>query len=415
MSSFEIYGGKRLNGEIVLESSKNAILPMLASAILTDKQVVLKNCPDILDVRNMIEILTSIGVFIKRENKDIIICAENVNSNKIPFGVAKELRSSIFMLGALLGRLGKAEITYPGGCSIGLRPIDLHLKGVSNLGVTICKTYENIECFVDKLVGNSVYLDYPSVGATENLMIAAVLAEGKTEIHNPAKEPEIVDLMNFLNSMGAKVYGAGTSIILIDGVKELHGTEYQPISDRIEAGTYLVAAAITGGSVSVKGVDAKNIFSLIDKFCDITCKINVKNDIINLKCGGMLNSFGVETGPYPAFPTDMQAQMMALACVANGVSVITENVFETRFNHVPELIKMGANINVIGRTAMIKGEHYLHGANVCAKDLRGGAALVLAGLNAEGVTTIEDAYHIERGYADFDLKLKSLGANIKKT
>jgi UDP-N-acetylglucosamine 1-carboxyvinyltransferase len=245
-------------------------------------------------------------------------------------------------------------------------------------------------------------------------MLLAVLAEGKTEIHNPAKEPEIIDLMNFLNSMGARVFGAGTSTIFIDGVKRLHGACYKPISDRIECGTFLIATAITGGEIEISNCNAKNISSLIHKLCDNTCKISIKNDIIHLKGGSVKKSFCLETGPYPSFPTDLQSQVMALATVSEGASIITETVFETRFNHVPELIKMGANISVKGRTAIINGVSELHGANVVAKDLRGGASLVIAGLQAEGTTVVNDVMHIERGYLNFEKKLTALGADVKK-
>jgi len=413
MSKYEIYGGNKLSGEITLESAKNSVLPMLAGAILTDEQVVIKNCPNITDVKNMIGILRSLGVKVVRQEKSVIISGSAIKE-KIPSGLAKELRSSVFMLGALVGKLGRAKITYPGGCNIGLRPIDLHVKAISELGVKIEESFGEISCVAEKLKGKAIYLDFPSVGATENVMLAAVLAEGKTEIHNPAKEPEIVDLMNFLNSMGAKIYGAGTSIILIDGVKKLHGSEYLPMADRIEAGTFLTAAAITGGEIAVKGLEGKNIYSLINKFCDYTCKIRIVNDIIYLTGNKRGKPFVVDTGPYPCFPTDLQAQITALAVFADGVSAITENVFETRFNHIPELIKMGADITVKGRTALIKGIPKLFGTKVQAMDLRGGASLVLAGLNAEGVTTVEGIKHIERGYSDFEGKLNSLGAKIRK-
>ncbi len=414
MGKFEIYGGKRLSGSVSLESAKNAVLPLLAGAILTDEQVVIKNCPKIHDVLNMVRILQALGVSVLFEENNLIINSKSINSYTIPSCLGRELRSSIFMLGSLLSRMGRAKLSFPGGCDIGLRPIDIHLSALKSMGVHIKEENGELNCKVKKLKGRKISLDFPSVGATENIMLSAVLAEGKTEIKNPAREPEIVDLMNFLNSMGAKVYGAGTSTILINGVKKLHGTEYKPISDRIEAGTFMLATAITGGEVEIKGANAKNICSLIHKLCDNTCKVTIKNDIIYVKSGVVRKSFGITTAPYPAFPTDLQAQTTSLLSVCDGDSVVTENMFETRFNHIPELIKMGADITVKGRTALIHGVKKLYGAEVVAKDLRGGAALVLAGLFAEGKTTVHDILHIERGYLDFDKKLVSLGADITK-
>ncbi len=323
MGKFEIYGGKRLSGKIELESAKNAVLPLLAGSILTDEQVVVKNCPKIHDVLNMIKILEALGANVEFSGKDLIINAKNINSCSIPVELGRELRSSIFMLGSLLSRVGIANISYPGGCDIGLRPIDMHLSSLKSMGVHIKEQEGEINCSVDKLKGRDIYLDFPSVGATENIMLAGALAKGKTQIHNPAKEPEIVDLMNFLNSMGAKIYGAGTSTILIDGVERLHGTEYTPIADRIEAGTFMLAAAITGGEVEIKGLKAKNILSLIHKLCDNTCKIMIKDDIIWLKSGVLKKSFDLVTAPYPAFPTDLQAQTTSLLSVCNGESIVT--------------------------------------------------------------------------------------------
>ncbi len=414
MGKYEIYGGRKLSGSVEIESAKNAVLPLLAGSILTSEQVIIENCPKIQDVINMIKILQGLGVKATFQEKNLVIDAKNLNSCAIPQGLGKELRSSIFMLGSLLSRVGKANISYPGGCDIGLRPIDIHLTALKSMGVELNETLEGISCTVNKLKGRDIYLDFPSVGATENIMLSAVLADGKTQIRNPAREPEIVDLMNFLNSMGAKVYGAGTSTILIEGVKRLHGTTYRPIGDRIEVGTFMIATAIAGGEVEIKGVNAKNISSLIHKLCDNTCKITINNDIIYIKNGVVRKSFGLVTAPYPAFPTDLQAQTTALLSVCEGDSVVTENMFETRFNHIPELVKMGAKISVKGRTAFIHGVKELFGAEVYAKDLRGGASLVLAGLVANGKTTVNDICHIERGYLDLHKKLVRLGAQIEK-
>lgn len=414
MGKFVINGGKRLSGTVKVESAKNSVLPMMAGAILTGEQVVIKNCPKIHDVLSMAKILRSIGVKVRFEDGNLIIKADDLSGYTICQELGKELRASVVMMGALISRLKKARLYYPGGCDIGLRPIDLHINALKNLNVNISEASGEIFCFTERVKGRGIYLDFPSVGATENIILASVLAEGKTEIHNPAKEPEIVDLMNFLNSMGAKIYGAGTSTILIEGVKKLHGTEYQPAPDRIEAGTYLIATAITGGDIRLDNCNVKNISPLIHKLCNNTCKISIKDDIIYLKSGQERKCFSFSTGPHPSFPTDLQPQAMALACVSSGVSVIEENVFETRFKHVPELIKMGADITVKGRTAIVTGVPYLTGAEVCANDLRAGAALVLAGLCAKGTTIVCGISHIERGYLDLDVKLKSLGVDIKR-
>ena len=413
MEKLLINGGKKLSGSIKIESAKNSVLPILAASILTKEQVVIKDCPKIADVMNMLKILNVLGVSVSFSGNDLLVDSSGIKDFGIPENLGRELRSSIFMMGALISRLKRARLSYPGGCDIGLRPIDIHLDGLRKLGVKIIDTGGEILCVADKLKGKEIYLDFPSVGATENLMLAAVTSCGKTEIRNAAKEPEIVDLMKFLNSMGAKVYGAGTSTILIEGVKKLHGTIYKPIPDRIEAGTYLLAAAITGGEIELKNCNAKNISSLLHKFCDNTCKINIKNDIIYLKSGTERKAFSFSTGPYPCFPTDLQAPTTSLAAVSNGVSIITENVFEMRFRHVQELVKMGADITVKGKTAVVNGVKKLFGASVCANDLRGGAALVLAGLNAEGTTVVNDFFHVKRGYLDMDKKLVSLGADVK--
>lgn len=414
MEKFVINGGRKLSGKLRVESAKNSVLPILAASILTNEEVIIKDCPKILDVLNMIRILAFLGVKTRFSDGDLIINSSGINGYAIPQSLSNQLRSSIFMMGALLSRCGKAELAYPGGCEIGLRPIDIHLKGLKNLGILVEDTGGEIICVADKMCGGEVYLDFPSVGATENVMLSAVTAKGKTEIRNAAKEPEIVDLMRFLNAMGAKVYGAGTSTILIEGVEKLHGAVFKPVSDRIEAGTYLIATAITGGEIELENCSAKNISSLIHKLCDNACKISIKNDIIYLKGGACRKSFSFATGPYPCFPTDLQAPLMSLATVSDGVSVITENVFEMRYRHVQELVKMGADITVSGRTAIVKGVKRLMGATVNAHDLRGGASLIIASLNAEGKTIVEDINHIQRGYYEMDKKLRSLGADIKK-
>ena len=414
MEKYVIKGGRKLSGSITTESAKNSVLPILAASIMTDQEVIIENCPKIKDVLSMVKILSSLGVKTCFQENNLIINAENITGYTIPENLGKELRASVFMIGALLSRVKKANVSYPGGCEIGLRPIDIHIAGLKELGVIVTETCGQIFCRAEKICGREIYLDFPSVGATENLMLAAVLSKGKTEIHNPAKEPEIIDLMKFLNSMGAKVYGAGTSIILIEGVEKLHGTTYKPMPDRIEAGTYLVAAAITGGEIEVKNCPTKNISSLVHKLCNNTCKISIKNDIIYLKSGKSGKPFSLTTGPYPFFPTDLQPQITSLACVADGTSVITENVFDGRFKYVAELIKMGAEISVKERTAIVSGVRNLYGAFVKASDLRGGAALVIAALKAEGKTVISDIKHVERGYYLMDEKLRILGAELIK-
>ena len=414
MERYVIHGGRRLDGQLNIQSSKNAVLPIIAGAILTDEQVVIKNCPKIKDVFAMLDILTHLGAKWSFDEENLIINSSSIDKYSIPQNLAGELRSSIFMLGALISRLKRARIFFPGGCDIGLRPIDMHLSALSDLGIIISDINGELNCISNQIVGRNICLDFPSVGATENIILASVFAKGKTQIFNPAKEPEIVDLMNFLNSMGAKIYGAGTSTILIEGVKSLHGTEYTPIPDRIECGTYLIATAIAGGQVQLNNCSAKNISLLVHKLCDNTCKISINNDIIYIKSGSVRKNFSFTTGPYPMFPTDLQAQATSLLTVCGGVSVVSENVFEMRFRHIPELIKMGANIIVKGKNAIITGVERLNGAIVGANDLRGGAALVLAGLNAEGETIVNNVNHIERGYFQMDKKLSSIGADIIK-
>jgi len=413
MEKYVINGGRKINGKLKVQSAKNAVLPMMAGAILTKEEVVIKDCPKILDVMNMIKILEALGVSVTFAENDLIVNAKGLNSCSVSGELCKELRSSVFLMGALVARLKKAKISLPGGCDIGARPIDLHVKALNSLSVKTIINDNDIECVTDKVKGGKIRLDFPSVGATENAMLCAVLAEGKTEIHNPAREPEIVDLMKFLNSMGAKVFGAGTSIILIEGVEKLRGTTYKPMGDRIEAGTYMLASVITGSELEISGINHKNICSLIHKLCDNTCKISIKNDIIYLKSGAVKKPFNIVTSPHPGYPTDLQAQTMSLLAVSDGDSMVHESVFEKRFNHVEELKKLGADILVRGRDAIIRGVKRLHGEKVTAKDLRGGAGLVVAALNAEGVTEINGVYHIERGYLDMPKKLTELNADIK--
>lgn len=415
MDTYLISGGERLYGKLQIQSAKNAVLPLLAASVLTDEQVKIRGVPPISDVENMLRILTEVGAKVKRNGEYTVIDSSNAISHEIPARLTKELRSSVFMLGSVLTRFRRARISYPGGCDIGLRPIDLHLSGLKRLGVDIIEEGGFIECRADTLKGAEILLDFPSVGATENIILAAVKAEGMTVIRNAAKEPEIVDLQNFLNAMGAKVRGGGGGTVFVEGVKRLYGVEYTPIKDRIEAGTHLIAAAMCGGEIEVEGVQAENIAALLHKLRENGCKIHTKNDRIVLRSDGRLRAVDlVETMPFPGFPTDLQAQYSTLCSVALGTTLVVENLFETRYKFAAELKRMGADITVRDRTAVVRGVERLHGAKVLASDLRGGAALVLAGLAAEGDTTVLDVAHIDRGYADFEYKLKKLGAKIRR-
>ena len=415
MDKYIIDGGEKLYGKVEIQSAKNTVLPLLAASVLTDEQVKIRGVPTIIDVENMLRILSEVGCEIKRQKDCAVIDSSNAVSHEIPPRLTKELRSSVFMLGSVLTRFRKAKISYPGGCDIGLRPIDLHLSGLKRLGVEITEEGGYIECKANKLVGAEILLDFPSVGATENIILAAVKAEGRTVIRNAAKEPEIVDLQNFLNAMGARVRGAGGGTVVIEGVKRLHGVEYTPMKDRIEAGTYLIAAASCGGEIETEGVFSENIAALLHKLRENGCKIHTKNDKIILRSDGRLKSVDlVETMPFPGFPTDMQAQYSALCTTASGTTLVVENLFETRYKYAAELKRMGADITVRDRTAVIRGVEKLHGARVTASDLRGGAALVVAALKAEGKSEIIDVSHIDRGYSDFEYKLKKLGGKIRR-
>ena len=415
MDKYIIHGGEELCGRVRVHSAKNAVLPLLAASVLTDEEVVLRQIPPINDVENMLRILTEVGCVVKRQRDGAVIDSANACSYEIPARLTKELRSSVFMLGSVLTRFHRAKISYPGGCDIGLRPIDLHLSGLKRLGVKIIEADGYIHCEADTLKGAEVLLDFPSVGATENIMLAAVKAEGVTVIRNAAKEPEIMDLQRFLNGMGARVRGAGGGTIVIEGVKRLHGIDYTPIGDRIEAGTYLIAAATCGGEIEVEGISAENIAALLHKLRENGCKIHTKNDKIVLRSDGRLKAVNlVETMPFPGFPTDMQAQYSALCCIAKGSTLVVENLFETRYRYAAELKRMGADITVRGRAALIRGVERLHGASVTASDLRGGAALVIAALKAEGQSSVVDISHIDRGYAELEGKLRALGARMKR-
>ncbi len=414
MEKIIVNGGRKLSGKIAVESAKNAVLPMMAGAILTDEEVIIEDCPKIKDVFSMIDILKSLGVKVRFDESNLIINSKDVVCCKVCEEHAKKLRSSVFMLGALLSRFNRAEICFPGGCNIGERAIDLHVDGLNTLGV---KTEFYSDCFVSSaevIKGKKINLKYPSVGATENLILASIFAKGETVLVNCAKEPEVENLITFLNAMGAKIYGAGKATVIIEGVNKLHGCKFKPIGDRIEGGTYLLATAVTGGEIEISNINAENITCLLNKLCNNTCKFKRNNGIIYYKSRGIISSQEISTGPHPDFPTDLQAPMMAYLSIASGKSMVTENVFERRFEHVIDLNNMGANISVEGRTALINGVDKLHGANLFAKDLRGGAGLLIASLVAEGISTIYGLEHIDRGYARIEEKMSALGADVKR-
>ncbi len=413
MGKYHIYGGQKLQGEISISGSKNAVLPILAATVLNSSTNCIHNCPQIVDFKTMIEILKSIGCKVICEGNTTIVDSSCANSYEVPEKQVKEMRSSIIFLGSLIGKFKKAIVTYPGGCELGARPIDLHLKALKQMNVNIKEEQGFIICETEELLGSDINLDFPSVGATENIMLAAVLAKGRTIINNAAKEPEIEDLQNFLVSMGAKIYGAGTEKIYIDGVDKLNEVEYTVMPDRIIAGTFLTAGTITSGEVVLNNVNINHMSLILSKLRECGCNILESENQIYLKAPKILKSIDIiRTYPYPGFPTDMQPQLITLLTLAKGTSIIIETVFESRYKHIPELIRMGANISVDGRTAIVKGVKELRGVEVTSKDLRGGAALILAGLVAQGETIVDNSKHIERGYENIEKTLTNLGAKI---
>ena len=415
MEKLFIQGGRRLSGTVKISGAKNAVLPVIAASLLASTPSVIEEIPDLDDVTTITEVLQYLGLNTRREPGRLFIDSTGIKSCEASYELVRKMRASFLVMGPLLSRFQEARISQPGGCAIGTRPIDLHLKGFEALGAEIIQGHGFIEARAPKgLQGAKVYLDFPSVGATENIMMAASLANGRTIIENAAQEPEIVDLANYLNAMGANVRGAGTNAIRIEGVKNLTGTTYAVIPDRIEAGTYMVAAAITGGDVLLKNVLYEHLKPLVAKLKEAGVAIEQDVDQMRVTASGGLRAVDIKTLPYPGFPTDMQAQFMALMSVADGSSVVSETVFENRFMHVDELKRMGANIRVDGRIAMLDGVKRLTGCPVTATDLRAGAALVLAGLAAEGRTEIGAVYHIDRGYDRLVDKLQGLGADISR-
>lgn len=414
MQKFLIVGGNRLKGTIRASGSKNATLPVLAACILNSASNTIHEVPRLKDVAVMKDVLTYLGAKVVCEGSTFIVDSTNIQSVEISEDLMRRMRASNLVLGSMLGRFGRVKISYPGGCQIGSRPMNLHFKGMQAMGAVIKERYGYISAQADKLTGADIHLDLPSVGATENLMMAAVLAHGPTTIRNAAKEPEMVDLQNFLNKMGAKVKGAGTDTIKIEGVRrsDLRPAVHTIIPDRIEAGTHLVAAAITGGEVTVTNVIPEHMEPLLAKMREAGVEIIVGDDYVTVQGAGRIRAVDIKTMPYPGFPTDMQPQMMALLCLAEGTSIITETVFENRFKHVGELRRMGADIKVEGQSAIVKGVKKLSGAYLEATDLRAGAALVLASLAAENGTILEDVAHIDRGYERLETKYNALGARI---
>nr|WP_294840744.1 UDP-N-acetylglucosamine 1-carboxyvinyltransferase [uncultured Methylotenera sp.] len=419
MDKLLITGGNRLQGEVVVSGAKNAALPILCAALLAETPLNLTSVAALKDIDTTIKLLDMMGVKIDRNADKVSLDASEVASFEATYEMVKTMRASILVLGPLLARFGNARVSLPGGCAIGSRPVDLHIKGLQAMGAAIHITHGYIQASTlhlpnRRLQGTRYYMDMVTVTGTENLMMAASLAQGTTVLENAAKEPEVVDLANCLIKMGAKITGAGTDVITIEGVDRLTGADHNIVCDRIEAGTYMVAAAMTGGEVKLLNVQAHLLDAVIEKLREAGATVTVDNDSITVKADGKLKAVNIRTAPHPAFPTDMQAQFMALNTVATGVAKVTETIFENRFMHVQEMQRLGADIGIDGNTALVKGVDYLDGATVMATDLRASASLVLAGLVARGDTVIERIYHLDRGYENLEAKLNALGANVKR-
>ncbi len=414
MDQIRITGGVALRGSVEIGGAKNAALPILAAALLGSGECVIDHVPQVRDVVTMRKLLALLGVKVQEEGARVRLDAAQVQSIEAPYDLVKTMRASILSLGPLLTRLGEAKVSLPGGCAIGTRPVNLHLKGLELMGAEIQVEHGYIHAKAARLKGARIDLDFPTVTGTENLIMAACLAEGTTSLHNVAREPEITDLCAFLTKRGAKIIGVGTDTITIEGVKELHGAGHWVIPDRVEAGTYLMAGAITGGDVMVKGCVTDHLGSVLKKVQEMGVELTESADGVRIRRSGPLKAVEVKTLPYPGFPTDLQAQMMALMSVAQGTSVISETIFEGRFLHVPELHRMGASIEVEGPHAVVKGVPLLTGAPVMASDLRASAGLVLAGLAADGETTVSRVYHLDRGYERLEEKFQALGAKIER-
>ena len=419
MDRILVRGGRRLEGEVVVSGSKNAALPILISSLLTAEQCVYQGIPDLMDIHTTLRLLSGLGVRVEREGHGgrvghLTLQADHVTELEAPYNLVKTMRASFLVLGPLLSRFGVAHVSTPGGCAIGTRPVDLHLKGLAEMGAAVDLNHGYVEAKAKRLQGAKICLDLPSVGATENLMMAATLAKGTTVIENAAREPEVEDLASVLNKMGAKVEGAGSDLVKIDGVDRLHSVSHRIIPDRVEAGTFMVAAALIGGDIVVRGARPDHLDTFILKLKEAGVALCVEQEGVRVKGDGRSKGVDITTLPYPGFPTDLQAQMMVLMAVTDGVSVITETIFENRFMHAQELSRMGADIRLEGNRAVIKGVEGLSGAPVMATDLRASVSLVLAGLVAKGKTDISRVYHLDRGYEHIERKLSSLGADIQR-
>ena len=415
MEQYVIKGGHPLVGEVDICGAKNAALPILAAAIMTDETVLIENLPDVRDINVLLEAIAGIGAQVDRIDRSTVkINGSTIGDVNVDYEYIKKIRASYYLLGALLGKYKRAEVPLPGGCNIGSRPIDQHLKGFRALGAKVDIIHGSIIAEAENMKGSHIYLDMVSVGATINIMMAAAMAPGRTIIENAAREPHVVDVANFLNCMGANIRGAGTDVIRIKGVEKLHRTEYSIIPDQIEAGTFMFAAAATGGDITVKNVIPKHLESTTAKLEEIGCIVEEFDDAVRVCANGKLRRTNVKTLPYPGYPTDMQPQITVTLALAEGTSIVTESIFENRFKYADELTKMGASIKVEGNSAIINGVNKLSGARVSAPDLRAGAALVIAGLAAEGFTIVDDIVYIQRGYENFEQKLRSLGAEIEK-
>ena len=414
MDKIVIRGGERLIGEVEVSGSKNAVLPIFVASLLAEGKNLFHKVPNLMDVRTAIRVLNNLGVKVWKEGESYRIDAADISNYEAPYDLVKTMRASILVLGPLVARMGEARVSLPGGCAIGARPVNLHLMGLEALGAKIEIRHGYIEAEAHGLKGASITLDIPTVTGTENLMMAAVMAKGRTTLQNAAMEPEVVELAEVLNKMGARIKGAGTSVIEIDGVKSLQATEHTVIPDRIEAGTLMVAAGLTRGNIKIVNCPLHHMETIIKKLRESGMEIDPEGDGVRVVGNRRIRSVDVKTLPYPGFATDMQAQFMVLMSLAKGLSVISETIFENRFIHVSELIRMGADIRIVGNSAIIQGVERLSGAPVMASDLRASASLILAGAGAEGVTEVSRVYHLDRGYEELDKKLVKLGANIKR-
>jgi UDP-N-acetylglucosamine 1-carboxyvinyltransferase len=413
MAKILVKRSNSLNGTVKIDGAKNAVLPIITATLLAKGTSIIKGVPNLKDVHVISDLLRHLGAKVEYNDNTLTVDATNINTCEAPYELVRKMRASFLVMGPLLARFNNTKVSMPGGCAIGTRPIDLHLKGFKALGAEVIMEHGFVESKTDKLVGTKLYLDFPSVGATENIMMAATLAEGTTIIENVAEEPEIVDLANFLNEMGANIKGAGTNTIRIKGVKELKGATHTVIPDRIEAATFMVAAAMTKGDITIENVILEHLKPVVAKLKEAGCEVIEMENSVRVIGPEVIKSIDIKTLPHPGFPTDVQAQFMAMLTVANGTGVVIETVFENRFMHVAEFNRMGADIKIEGRSAVVHGVNQLHGSNVNATDLRAGAALILCGLLAEGETTIGEIYHIQRGYVDIDKKIRALGGNIE--